>query len=251
MEGFNPKGMYNSPAKLKLLEKNKIKLIQFSKRFPKAKSACDKELKVVIDAIDRLKNGELYKFGKWQNPKSPTVQKTNEAKVSKSPQLTLDNFKTRSGLVIKSGRVLNVEGDRVSVSHDGGITGIEYRDLPDDIRKKLGLSDEGARKARSERAAKKLINDLARIEWEAKERRRKAPTYNAKVLQVVGTDARCSFFGNRDNVMVEGANASGELTDDKYVRIKALKNGTYTYKTVLGASATIPKYLAIEVDLNP
>jgi hypothetical protein len=140
-----------------------------------------------------------------------------------------------------------------------GMSMVDYEQLPSDVRKRLGFTDQfveearrmelAAERARIAEAKRQEIENAEKAEFDA------APTYGVEVIQVLRTEGGAlaaltdrSEPGaapgtpmrqiKRETVFLHGNLPSG-LVDSSRIQVKATGDGTFEYMNAIGAIATV------------
>ena len=192
-QGFDPSKDITSTFQISALRQNRKQLETFAQRFPRAKSKCLEEIKLVDEALLRLSKGHYYLKGTWIDPSKGETVAGNTAS-NTPPKTTPAPLNPTSFQVTIDGKVFNatslkiadpVEG-LVSVVHSGGVTKIPARQLADPALERIPVENledalflETARRQRGMSSAqlfedqKKIRDKFVKVREELEEEKRR------------------------------------------------------------------------------
>jgi histone H3/H4 len=187
-------------------------------------------------------------------------------------------FKTTDGKIYEKVTITKADQDGISIETDSGIEKIPFQRLPTELQKKFGYDPAKAAQQAQEAAAmhlKRLIEQTPKQLAEQGEK--KEFRIHGRVLQVIrdGLLVESQEFiprggglasiGGGGNVyvppdpngrgrpteiygsfLISGHPTQAKFADGDRIDVDAYENGTFAFKTVLGAQRTVKKYIVVK-----
>lgn len=196
--------------------------------------------------------------------------------MAQEPSATPHDITLRNGEVLKSAIITKTTPIDVSIAHEEGVKRVPLEDMPPDYVKKLGYTEADA-EAWEEKKAEEIAarQKSARIEALAEAELNNSRNGFGKIIQITEGGAIVDLVTVADNYYALLAEEDRKYRESQY-RYKAdperfqypagtvfvvgdfsgeadgesvggrfLKDGTFSFTTVMGASRTIPKYRRI------